>query len=205
MSKINSVVKLLYWKDITNFENNRIFTKYEKFLANTLYSPSTNFEHTSKFEVKSPQKRSRLIKITMIKICSLAFAIRSFVSILWPTEYIRGLTCNGFDYLGSSILFDMPFLAGTLSGSLLLGPTQQYFILSGQSYQFEYMNKIKYRRLDYRLNRRLNNKFYRKFNWISKGVNRLFIPSFLFAAILYFAPTVMGYFDPEVQFTLIGI
>ena len=182
-----------------NVEENEIIKEYEKFLVNTVYSSSVNFDLTHL------NSRSRVIKITALKLLALVFSLRCIVNILWPTDYMRDLTCNGYHYLGDSVLANMGFLGGSLPGSLMLAATQQYFIFSGQSYQFEYMNKIKYRRLDYRLNNRFNNKFFRIFKWISFGVNTQFIPSFLFVSVLYCSPTVIGYFDPDIKFNLYGM
>ena len=205
MIKLKSMKTQLRRRSITENEQEQIFKRYEKFLASTYYSIAKDFNNIEPAQLNNLKTISRLVKILIIKFLSLLFAIRCIVNIFWPTEYIRNLTCNGFHYFGNSVLICMGLGAGATAGSLMLAASEQYFIFRGQSYQFEYMNKIKYRRLDYRLNNRFNNKFYRKFNWISRGVTALFMPSFIVSAVLYCSPTLIGYFDPELDFNISGI
>ena len=189
---------------VTNIEEQRIFSRYEKFLASIYYSITTSFDEVDEVNFDTRKKSKRLIKILLIKFCSFILGIRYLAYVLWPTPYIRDLTCNGFHYMGNARMISLAFLCGVLSANFMLALSNQYFILKGKSYQFQYMNRIKHRRLDYRLNRRFNNKFYRKFNWISKAVSSQFFPTWLISTVMYCSPMVIGYFHTDVNFSLAG-
>ena len=189
---------------ITSIEERRIFTRLEKFLRSIYYSTTTDFDSVRKIDWKDRSQVKRLMKILVFKLCTLLISIRSLVSIIWPTPYIRDLTCNGYHYLGNPFLANMAFLGGTFSGTLTLGLANQYLIIRGESYQMRFIQKIKYKRLEYGLNRRFNTKFYRKFNLISRGVRSQFVPLWLMFSFMYCSPSVIGYFDPKVNFSLIG-
>ena len=205
MGKLKSIANTLIRFSYTSPEEQLIFARYESFFKRTLYSMSTTFDDFIKIDLKNKKNSTRFTRITILKIMSFVFVLRSAINVLYPTEFVKFITCNGFHYLGDHLLINMAVLAGSLTGSLVLGFTQQYSIFSGQSYQFEYMNKIKYRRLDYRLNRRLNKKFYRKFDWISRGATILFKPTLCAVSVLICTPGFIGYFDPDIQFNPIGI
>ena len=188
---------------VTSCEEKLIFGRYERFLGKTYYSTITNFDKMTEFETRK-SKLSRLSKIWFIKISCMLMTLRCFVNIFFPTEFIKNITCNAYHYLGNSALINLGLFTAGLATPLILGTTHQYFISSGQSYQFEYMHKIKYKRLDYRLNNEFNNKFYRKFNWISRGVSTLFLPSMLMQVLLHLVPLILGRFDPRLDFNDIG-
>ena len=171
---------------ITATQQEQIFQRYEKFLARILYSTSTNFDQIHPdHQLNVSNNVFRMIKISTLKFLSLLFLIRCWINILFPNEFTQNLTCNGYHYLGNSVMINLGYSAGVWSGTLMLGLAQQYLIFTGESYQFSYMNKIKYRGLVYRLNKRFNNKFYRIFNWISRGVYPQFVQTFFIVTILY--------------------
>ena len=182
----------------------RIFQRYEKFMDDTIYSMSTNFDQIGKTRLDESGKIKRMAKIVFLKLFSMIFVIRSFLNVFWPTMLIRQLTCDGFYYLGNPILINLGTLVTTLVGDIICAGIQQYLIFSGQSYELVYINKIKYRRLEYKLNTNFDNKFYRKFNWISRGIAPLFCFTLTFFVISICTPIVLGHFDPETKFTLFG-
>ena len=98
---------------ITKIEEDKIFTRYEGFLSGTIYSFVKNFDQAS-------ERRSRTIKIIILKLFSVLFAFRCIANIFWPNDVIRNLTCNGYHYIGNSLLFNLGSLAGCLSGTLLI-------------------------------------------------------------------------------------
>ena len=189
---------------ITSIEERRIFTRLEMFLHSIYYSTTTDFDTVRKLDWQDWRQVKRFLKILVIKFSTLLIAIRCLVSIIWPTAYVRDLTCNGYHYLGNPFLVNLAFLCGAFSGTLTLALVNQYLILRGESYQMLFIQKIKYKRLEYGLDRRFNTKFYRKFNLISRAVRSQFVPLWLGSSVLYCAPSVIGYFDPEVNFSLIG-
>ena len=167
------MTKIKVKNSVSKMEQDIIFSRYEKFLAQSIYSGSANFDKNTRVETG---KCWRAIKIIFIKLLIVCFGLRCIANIFWPNSpLIQQLTCNGFHYLGNSPMLNLGMLAGVISGSLLLGSCQQYFILKGKSFQLQYINKIKYRRLDYSLNNEFNNKFFKKFNWISIWVYTQFI------------------------------
>ena len=147
---------------VTSAEEGRIFSRYEKFLTSINYTITSDFDQIGKINFDIWRNKKKLYKVLVIKLFALLFGIRCLVNILCPTPYIRNLTCNGYHYLGNSKMINLVFLCGYLAGNIMLALSNQYLILSGQSTSFSYLNRIKHRRLDYRLNRRFNNKFYRK-------------------------------------------
>ena len=189
---------------VTDRDERRIFARYEKFFVQHLYSTATSFDECDKVNFNDPMKLKRFSKMFVLEILTLLFALRCIVNILYPTEYIRDLTCNGYHYFGNQLTINLGLLAGCITGSLMLGLWQKYSIFSGQSYSMKYMNKIKYKRFDYSLNERFNNKFYRKFNWISKGVNAIYLAVVIMGISTFSAPTIMGWFDPDINFNTFG-
>ena len=151
-------------------------------------------------------KRSKVFMIIFVKLLTICFGLRCIANVFWPNSpLVQQLTCNGFHYLGNSPMLNLGMLAGIISGSLLVGTCQQYFILNWKSFRLQYINKIKYQRLDYRLNNAFNNKFFKKFNWISIWTYTQFIPVFLTVSAIYCTPTLIGNFDPELNYNLLGI
>ena len=187
---------------ISKTVQDKIFSRYEKFLAQSIYSTSANFDQVTKGDTG---KRSRVIKIILVKILTICFGLRCIPNVFWPNSpLIQQITCNAFHYLGNSSMINLGLLGGMISGTLILGPCQQYFIFSGNSFQLQYLNKIKYRKFDYRLNDTFNSKFFREFNWISIWAYTQFLPVTITMAALYCTPSLLGYFDPELNLNLLG-
>ena len=63
----------------------------------------------------------RLIIIVSLKILSIIFLIRCVLNILWPTSYIRNLTCNAYHYLGDPTLINLVFLSSVITANLIFG------------------------------------------------------------------------------------
>lgn len=205
MFKLKSLKNPLRSSFIIASEEQRIFKRYEKFLATTLHSFVNNFDQIDKIVFKDSKTLIKFSKIIFLKFICLLFSIRCIVNIFWSNEYTRQLTCDGYHYLGNPVMINLGLLTGAVSANVIIASFNQFFTYMGLSYQFSYMNKIKYRRLDYRLNRSFNNKFYRRFNWISKGVDPLFKMTFIIGSTLFCAPIFIGYFDPELNFNLSGM
>ena len=200
MSRREIALKLSKRVHITGMEERRIFTQFEKFLAFSYYSIPKDFEFYNKNKIST----WRFFIISIIKVLSILLGIRSLLNILWPTPYIRDLTCNAYHYLGSQVMINLVFLGGVISANMILAMTNQYFNLIGQSAMFRYMNKVKNQTLDYELKGRFRNKYFRYFKLLAKVVSTQFIPNCLLFTLIYCSPSVFGYFDPELNFSLMG-
>ena len=176
----------------------KIISKYEHFLSKSLFFYTTNLDEIGK------QDNRRLCMLASLKVCSLIIMMRSIASLLWPTPYIRHLTCNGFHYLGNPYLINMGVISSTIFDSLSHGGLHQYFNIFGESRMFWYMNKIKNWKMKYKLNDQFNRKFYRRLNIIAMSLNKVFVPSFLFIGFVLCSPSIVGYFDDELNFTITG-
>ena len=195
LSLIIGQIKLGY---LTPNEEKRIMSKYEHFLSKSLFFYTTNFDEIGK------QDNRRLCMMASLKVCSLIIMMRSIASFLWPTPYVRDLTCNGFHYLGNPLILNIGVIAVTLLGSFGHGGLHQYFNVYGQSRMFWYMNKIKNRHMKYKLNGRFNRKFYRRLNLIAMLLNKTFLPSFIVCVCFLCSPLIIGFFDEELNFSVTG-
>ena len=195
VSLIIGQIKLGY---LTSNEEKRIISKYEHFLSKSLFFYTTNFDEIGK------QNNGRLCRLAFLKVCSLICTMRSIASLLWPTPYVRDLTCNGFHYLGNPILLNLGIILGTILGSFGHGALHQYFNVFGQSRMFWYMNKIKNRQMKYKLNGRFNRKFFRRLNIIAMLLDKMFVPSYFFVGFVFCSPSIIGFFDDQLNFTISG-
>ena len=199
MRRLSSVFGNIKLNCLTHYEEKRIIAKYETYLTRSLFYLTTNFDEIGKRDEK------RLFYLYLIKVCSIVSTIRFLVNIMWPTPYVRDLTCTGFHYLGDPKLINISFVICGLAGNLGHGAMHQIFNIFGRSRMFYFMNKIKNRRMKYRLNDRFNRKFYRRLNIISISLNKLFLTSWLIFGAVLCCPTIVGYFDNRLNFTLTGI
>ena len=146
-----------------NHRELKVFNKYESFLATVKYSPSSSITGRAT-DLSDRKNLTKLIKIIFIKFIVIIFGFRCLLIIVWPqSKLIRQLIADGVPYIGDPFLTYLGHLGGVIQGNLMLGLLQQYFILKGKSFQLQYINKIKYRGLDYRLHYTFNTKFFKKF------------------------------------------
>ena len=176
----------------------RIMSKYEHFLSKSLFFYTTNFDEIGK------QNNRRLCMLAFIKVCALIVMMRSIASLLWPTPFVRDLTCNGFHYLGNPFIVNVGVIAITLLGSFGHGGLHQYFNVYGQSRMFFYMKKIKNRQMKYKLNGRFNRKFFRRLNIIAMLLNKVFVLFYIIFSCFLCCPLIFGYFDDELNFSITG-
>ena len=185
-------------------EEVNVFRKFEILFSKYYwFSIYTDFDG---FELGQLKKRkARLFGIIVLKLCSIILAMRCIVNVIWPNPYVRDLTCNAFHYLGNTTLINLAFASGSISGNLIIGLNVLYFNLRGQSSHYLLLNKLKYRRVKYKLNTKFRRKFFAKLDLISIVLSKQFIPIWFVYSFLFCTPTLIGYFDPELNFTPMGI
>ena len=192
-----SKIKSFFWN---KKGEQHMFGELEKFIDKSHILKANSFDDFTR--IKFDEKRFLLIIV--MKILSFIFFIRCILNIVWPTAYIRDLTCNAYHYLGDPVLINLVFLGGVTTVNILIGLFYQYFNLSGQSYQCKYMSKVKHQTFDFKLKGRFADKYFRYFKLISKGVSTQFLPICLAMAFIFCSPTLIGYYDPELNFSLMG-
>ena len=184
--------------NLTPNEEKKIISKYEKFLSNSLFFYTTNFDEIGK------KNNRRLLILVILKVCPFLHMARSVVHLLWPTPFVTDLTCNAYHYLGNPVVLDNGESVAMLSCNLSHGALHQYYNIYGRSRMFWLMNKIKNRGMEYKLNHRFNLKFYRRLNIIGVSLNIMFIFNWLSIGVLLSIPSIIGYFDDQHNFTPIG-
>ena len=184
------------------FERMLIIAKYEQLLANSLSPLATTFDECAKINYK--ENKIRIVAILLFKLCSITYIINNAVNVFWPTPYIRGLTCNVCKTFGNPILNNLAvcliFLVVFSYQALF-----QYFFITGQNSLYQYMYKIKYQLLEYKLNRDLTHKFYRNMAFSSRLYSISFISTWITLILIADTLVFRGYFDPELNFSLTGI
>ena len=193
-SKLNAI-KL---NQLTPTEEKKVMAKYETFLSRSLFFYTTNMNEIGKTNTR------RLLFLLSMKVCAIFIMTKSIVYIVRPTSYIRDLTCNGYHYIGDPFLINLLVIFGSLLGHFGHGPLHLYNNLLGQSRMFWFMHKIKNRRMKYKLNNHFNRKFYRRLNVIAMSANKVLIPSWLLLCVVIGGTNIIGFFDDQLNFSLIG-
>ena len=182
---------------LVNFHERKIIEKYERFLSRTycFYKVKFDDQINSKFDVK------RFTIICTMKLCSLIFLIRC---VLWPTPLIKYWTCNAYHYLGNAFMINLAMCCATLSanfgnGLCILG----YSMVNKQCF-LVYFDKFKYKKLQYSLNDHYRRRFLRRLDMFTNLLNIIHIPTLINWSCLICGPIIVGYFDPSVQFSIIG-
>src|SRR4051812_20878786 len=104
-----------------------IIAKYEGFFAGKFYSMAKNFEVNGRIKLDSIEKIMRFLVIMTCKLMTWIFCVRCFVNIMWPSTYIRDITCNGYELLGSSSLVNLGLAFGNMAQTTVAS-CNQYFI-----------------------------------------------------------------------------
>ena len=191
----------LHWKIYDQVEERKVFDRFEKFLGNSIYSIAQNSCEFSQIRFT----KKRLAIIIFLKILCIFLGIRCVLNILWPTPYIRDLTCNSYHYLGNQVLINMVFLGGAVSADLTLGITHVFLNLTGSSHQYNYLSKIRNYSLYYGLSGRFRAKYFRYFDYLLKVCSTQFVPNWLIFTVIYCFPTIFGYFSKDLNFNLFGL
>ena len=184
---------------LVNSDEERVLIKYERFVWRThcFYSKQRCNENTpnGKHDVK------RAIIIFIMKLCSFTFLIRC---ILWPTPFIKYWTCNAYHYLGNAIFISLVMFAATMSGNIGMGLFFTGNSLVHRSPFLVYFDKFQHKKHSYYLNERNRHKFFQRLNLFAKWLNAIHIPTVISWSCLISGPVIMGYFDPDLQFSLIS-
>ena len=183
--------------------DDKTFVKFEKTLSRLFFFYTTKFSEYDQVNFK--KNKIRMVVLVLVKVASTILLIRCILNVLWPSKQIRDLTCNAYHYLADPFLMNLTFFAGSLTGNMGIGLANQLFDMTGNNMLFRYLNKIKCRTLDYPLNNKHRNKLNLYLNIISLYLATQFVPSWLICSVFYSMPTIIGYFDPALNFSIIGI
>ena len=199
----NTVKRILISNSLTTSEEKTVFKTYEKVLQKYFwFGVHTDFEDYD--QAGFTNKRSKFIKLLILKIGNFLFALRCLLNILWSTPYVRDLTCDAFHYLGNQVHINIACLGGCLVTDIIVGYTAVYYSLSGQSLRFRFLNDLKNQTIGCKLSFKYKRKLYRRIDLISFFISTLFIPIWFIYSFIFCIPTFIGYFDPGLNFSILG-
>ena len=183
---------------LINSNESKIITKYENFVSRTycFYKKRCDDNQTV-----GNHDTKRAIIIIIIKLCASLFLIRC---VLWPTPFIKYWTCNAYHYLGNALLINLAVLSATLAGNFGNGACFICYNLVNKERLLIYFDRFVHKKLNYRLNVTFRRKFFRRLNLFVYLLNTIHIPTVINWSCLICGPVIVGYFDPNVQFSLIG-
>jgi hypothetical protein len=174
------------------------FKNYEKFLANNYFSPRTSLDIK---EIDNKVSSKKLTIIIIMKILAFLFTIRAILAVTLPEKVTKPILCEFFHLYGNPTVIHIGLSAGAVCGSILCGIPFQYLIYHGRSRVFEFLNKIKYNKLIYKLNHRQERKFKLKLKIISFLCLQL-APNSVLAISYWYTGLVLVQFKE--QYSVIG-
>ena len=183
---------------LVNSNEKKIITRYERFVWRThcFYSKRCDENQAN---AKHDVKRATIILI--MKLCSLIYLIRC---ILWPTPFIKYWTCNAYHYLGNPIVVNLAMFAATISANIGEGSIFTGNSLVNNSPYLIYFDKFKHKKHIYYLNERNRRKFFKRLNLFANLLNTIHIPTVVNWSCLMSSSVIIGYFDADLQFSLMG-
>ena len=183
---------------LVNYYERKIIDKYERFLARThcfYKAPGEDTESMDNMDI------TQVIIICMMKLCAFISLIRC---VLWPTPFIKYWTCNAYHYLGNALMINLALCCATMAADFGNGICFTGYSLVNRSCFMIYLDNFKNKKLVYLLNERFRRKLFRRLNLFANLLNAIYIPTLINWSCLICGPIIIGYFDREVQFSIIG-
>ena len=184
-----------------DIEESVYFEKFEKFMKNYYIMISPTFQDYMNGNI--PIKR--IIISIIIKFISILVIMKYIISAIINKPWIWSVLSDGNYLLGNQRLLSIDVAFGNVLTFILIEGVFHYFELNQRLYIFSLLNDIKnetnnpYLKFKYRL------KFSIHLKIIAKYCLNIVYPNILLTFAIFFGSTIVAYFDPNMNFSIISI